>query len=90
MQVTDANAVFREIVREVFRHSFRQRRDQHALIGGRAPPDFRQEIIDLRPRGAHFHFRIDKPGRSHQLFDGIVGPLGLVITRRRRHIYCLR
>ncbi len=90
MQIPDANAVFREVVRQVLGHSFCKRRDQHAFVCGRAPSYFGQHIVDLCPCRSHLDLRIDEPCRAHQLFDGIVGPLGLVIARRRRHIYGLR
>jgi hypothetical protein len=69
-----------QVVGQVFGHALGQRGDQHPLADGDALADFRQQVVDLGQRRAHFDLRVDQAGRAHHLLHHAPGVLGLVVA----------
>ena len=58
MEIPALHTNFCVIFREIFRHSLRERRHEHAFILFRSFADLVQQIIDLPTDGTDFDFRI--------------------------------
>ena len=74
-----------QIVRKVFGHLLRQRRDQHAVAAVDRELDLVHEVVDLVLRWPHFDDRIDEARRPDDLFHHLRRALDLVVRRRRAH-----
>jgi len=90
VEIARLDAGLEEIVRQVFGHLLRQRRDQHALSDLLATPDLVQQIVDLVVRRAQLNLRIDDTGRPDQLLGHARGMAPLERPRRRRDEHELR
>ena len=87
MQIGDLQIILLQIIRQILRHLDRQRRNQDAFVLCDALPDFIQQIIDLSVRGPHGDFRIQKTGRTDNLFHHFaMNLIQFVVARRRGNI----
>ncbi|OIQ81555.1 hypothetical protein GALL_366810 [mine drainage metagenome] len=82
MQITHLDAVFRQVIGQVFRHALGQGRDQHPLPDHDARPGFRQQIVDLGVGGPDLDLGVDQAGRAHHLLDHLLLMRGFVFRRR--------
>ena len=87
MQIAAADTDFGEIFGQIFGHSLRQSRDQHALTFLRADANLLEEVVDLALYRANFHFGIDEAGGANDLLDDhAAGPSEFVRTGGRGNV----
>ena len=84
MHVAALHPDFAVVFRQVFRHAFSQRGDQHSLAAFYSLPDFVQQVVNLAFHWADFHRRIDKPGRPDDLLNHNSRRFCELIRPRRR------
>ncbi len=78
-------AVF-QIIGQILRHLFGQRRYQHPLASGRSRVDLPNEVVNLSLYRPHNDLRIEQTGRADNLLDDLTRARELVFARRRRDI----
>src|SRR4051794_29907596 len=84
MQVLRSYAHFLQIVREIFGHTLRQRRDKHALTACDAVIDFTEKIVDLPFRRTDGDAWVDETGGANDLLYGFRRMLFFVRPRSSR------
>ena len=84
------DAVFFEIVGQIFRHALGERRDQHTPAGGGLLSDLGKKIVDLPLDGAHLDLRVEQARRTDDLFDDLPRLCKFVLGGRRRDADHLR
>ena len=84
VQITDPHPELDEVVREVLGHLLGEGGDENALVLLGAYPDLLDQVIDLTFRRPDDDFRIDQPGRAHDLLDHLGRGLDLVRARSGR------
>ena len=89
MQVFDFNATLQKIIRQILSHLLGERGDEHTLVSVYTVFDLRKQIIDLPVNRTHVNLRVDKTGRTNDLFDDSIAQTKFVVARRRRQIYRL-
>ena len=68
MHIADADALFVEILGQVFGHAFGQGGDQHAEPKGCDLADLVQKVVNLHLDWADFDLRVDQTGGADDLF----------------------
>ena len=89
MQVFDFDATLQKIIRQVLSHLLGERGDEHTLVSVHTVLDLRKQIIDLPVNRTHVNLRVDKTGRTNDLFDDSIAQTKFVVARRCRQIYRL-
>ena len=84
VQVVGLDSHLPEVIRQVFRHTFGERRHQGTLALGHPPADLLQEVIDLPLRRSHLHPGVHQPGRADDLLHHLFGVLQFVGAGRGR------
>src|SRR4029078_4104771 len=70
VHVTHADALFVEVLGEVFGHALREHGDERTVAAQRHLPHFADEVVHLRACGPHLHWRVDQPGGAdHPLHE---------------------
>ena len=69
MQIADLQSDIAQVIGEIFRCSFRQRRYQNSLILFHALPAKLDRVVDLIFQGLERDFWIEKSGRPNNLLD---------------------
>ena len=73
------------IVRQILRHPFSQRGDQDLVLFLNFFLNLSHQVINLAFHRAHFHLRIQQPGRTDHLFRPQKLMVCLVLSRCGRH-----
>src|ERR1019366_1683884 len=69
VQIIALHADFGIVFGKILRHTLGQGSDKHALVVGDALTDLIEEVVHLTLDWPDFDFRIDKAGRTDDLFD---------------------
>ena len=85
VQVANFHPVLIEILGQVLGHALGERGYEHALAKPHPDVDLGEEIVDLGLRGSHFQYRVDQPGRAHDLLHHLSRMLLFVIGGRGRN-----
>ena len=89
MQVFDFDTTLQKIIRQILSHLLGERGDERTLVSVHTVLDFRKQIIDLPVNRTHVNLRVDKTGRTDDLFDDSIAQTKFIIARRCRQIYRL-
>ena len=82
----DSNPKLSEIVRQIFRHPFRQSRHQNSLLLGRRSPNPFNQVIDLVLCRQNRYLGFDQARGANDLLDTLLLVCIFIRTRRSRHI----
>jgi len=82
MQIACADAIFYQVIGEVFRHALGQYSDQNALLYRNAFADFHEYVIHLGGGRAHIYNRVDQAGGAYHLLDNLALMFFLISGRR--------
>ena len=85
VQVLDADACPRQVIREILRHLLGQSSDQHLVSVLDRLPDLADQVVDLPVDRPHIDLRVQKPRRPDDLLRPQKLVLALVRPRRRAH-----
>ena len=86
MQILDLDASFEKIVGQVLGHLLGECGDQRAFVPCHPVLDLGKQVIDLAFHRTHVDLRVDKAGRSDDLFDHAIAQAELVIARSRGQV----
>ena len=90
MHITSANALIKQMLGKVFRHTFSKGGNQHALFALSALLRLVDNVIDLRHDGTNVNLGIKQASRSNNLLNLSLANTFLVIARSRGNIHELR
>ena len=80
MKVSDFNARFLKIFRQILGHPFGQGGHENTLVFGDAVADLRRQVVDLSLDGTNLDFRIEKPRGTDDLFGDAGMAIQLIIA----------
>lgn len=86
VHVARLDALFQQVLGQVFGHALGQGGDQGALADGGPLPHAAQQILDLAGDGLHGHGRIDQTGGPNDLIGHAVADLALEGAGGGRHV----
>ena len=81
VHITDLNAGFREILRQILRHFFRQSRYEDPFVTLAAGVDLPDEVVDLSGYGPYLHPGIQEACGTDNLLHNLVRLRTLVVRR---------
>ena len=86
MDVMHLDAIFAQVIGEVFSHSLGEGGNQRPFAALDSLVNFAKQIVDLVFRGAHFDFWVDQAGRPHELLDNLLAVLVFIWARGGRYV----
>ena len=86
MNVRGLYAPLFQVVGQIFRHPFSERRNQSSLPLCNSLVDLLHQIIDLPIATSHLNLRVEQSSRTNHLLGWLWAMLQLIFSWRRRNI----
>ena len=89
VKITDFHAEILVVVGEILRHFLGEGSDEYTLVLFDSDIDLRKQVVDLSLSGLDDDLRINKTGRTNDLFNNGVGLAALYLSRSSADVNCL-